>query len=185
VSVPVPDLVFCFNTQSKGQNHISSCVSPIASNGFMCVCACVYACLPCYSKAQRCVANAHKFVHMDCDKHIHTLTFIRFLLQALWLSHSNAIRFSDPDCTETRSWQKIGREYQSRPTSFASGPLAAYKSESFKFWACFKGHPCLRRVLEFPHTNAMCYVYHEQEHAWYPWALQSEISYELDQCPQV
>ena len=72
--------------------------------------------------------------------------------------------------------------YKGSPGVFSTGGLGSFTKEGFRTWACFKGHVCLQKLLEYTHTDAMCYVYHEKENRWYPWALQSELNAQMDAC---
>jgi hypothetical protein len=49
--------------------------------------------------------------------------------------------------------------------------------ENFHVYACFRGHPCILRLLQpFNYTEAMCYVFHETQSTWHPLALLSELT---------
>ncbi len=107
-----------------------------------------------------------------------------FPVQVPWMSTPTRVRFAYAECIETSTWEEISRKFLTSPHLFTSGPLHTFglADENFKMWACFKGHPCLHKILEFPYTDAMCYAYHEKELRWYPWALESEAKKNLKLC---
>ncbi len=86
-------------------------------------------------------------------------------------------RFDHPECNETRSWEQIAHAYKDSRSMLSTGSLGPLKTADFMVWVCFKGHPCLYKVLSGPSagTDAMCYMYHETRQRWHAWALQSEL----------
>jgi hypothetical protein len=66
---------------------------------------------------------------------------------------------------------------------FSTGSLGALVTQDFGMWACFQAHSCVTVIVLLVQRapsagdDAMCYMYHEKEELWYPWALKSEVSY--------
>jgi hypothetical protein len=97
-------------------------------------------------------------------------------VQTPWFSSGIISRFDHSECNETRTWDDIARTYASAPDMLMTGGLGSLASENFEVWACFRGHACLHRLVPFSYTDVMCYVYHEKEERWLPWALRSEMN---------
>ncbi len=131
--------------------------------------ACIFSVLAYFYLSSACI---HK------DKCFNMHQYSKFSSSQLqWLSSTTTTRFSYPQCAETRTWVQLAHEYKDDQKLLTTGGLGpSQRNAQFKTWACFKGHDCLFKLLKFPYTDAMCYVYHEIEKRWYPWALQSEIS---------
>jgi hypothetical protein len=95
-------------------------------------------------------------------------------MQVPWLSSTTISRFAYSECEEKRTWQQLGREYVNIPHMFSMGGLGPLSTEEFDQWVCIRDHACLQKV-KASEQEFMCYVFHETENKWYPWALQSEI----------
>lgn len=82
------------------------------------------------------------------------------------------------ECVENRSWEILAEIYKNNQEMMSSGYLGSLATEDFDVWACFKNHPCIRKVNPSSFTeDSMCYKYNEKKKKWHPWDLQSLIKF--------
>jgi hypothetical protein len=113
--------------------------------------------------------------HWNCFALFMLVAALRTELHVLMQLDPITTRFAHPECRETRTWEEISSNYINARHMFETGSLGDSANNLFQVYACFWGHACLQKVTNTPYSDAMCYMYHEEENTWHPWALQSEI----------
>ncbi len=87
--------------------------------------------------------------------------------------------FRFDECQENRTWETISKQGPNKFKTGGIGGLASQEdSKTWVAWGCWQGHACLTRLAGVGADDYMCYVYHEQQEAWYPWGIRSKLMHD-------
>jgi hypothetical protein len=113
--------------------------------------------------------------HTHCFDCILQMTNLCLFLQLPWTGSNVEQQFHFDECKETRSWEDIAKEGPGKFTSGGISNLSPDLKATWQVWGCWQGHPCLSKLSGVKDGEHMCYVYNEEQKAWYPWGTKSDI----------
>lgn len=82
-------------------------------------------------------------------------------------------KWSDPDmqsCNLDKTWETlVGEQFLDREVLVTGGLGKLMQDYLVESWLCYRDHECSTS------ENFMCWVYHERDEAWLPWATNSDL----------
>lgn len=73
-------------------------------------------------------------------------------------------------CKMDKDWETLVNEWQLDNEAWYTGGLGKLMQiDVIEVWMCYRNHPCSTS------GNHMCWVYHEADHVWLPWATNNKL----------